>query len=187
MARQLKLKVFRAPIGFHDVYVAAPSRKAALEAWGSDHDLFARGIAEEVKDPQLIREPLAKPGEIIRRSRGTAAEQIAALPKAPVKSSARAEPAVTVRFAKKTSVRQKAVKTPKLRADRAALRNAEEAFVEAERQHASERSALAHREAELQRERRKLQKRQDQQLAKLTRDLEKARDSYSRAIERGND
>jgi hypothetical protein len=27
-----KLKVFRTPIGFHDAYVAAPSRKAALEA-----------------------------------------------------------------------------------------------------------------------------------------------------------
>ncbi len=66
MARQQKLKVFRAPIGFHDVYVAAPSRKAALEARGSDHDLFARGMAEEVVDPELIREPLARPGEIIR-------------------------------------------------------------------------------------------------------------------------
>jgi hypothetical protein len=28
-----KLKVFRTPIGFHDAYVAAPSKKAALAAW----------------------------------------------------------------------------------------------------------------------------------------------------------
>ncbi len=34
MAR--KLKVFRTPAGFHDAYVAAPSRKAALAAWGAD-------------------------------------------------------------------------------------------------------------------------------------------------------
>ena len=31
-----KLKVYRTPIGFHDAYVAAPSQKAALDAWGSD-------------------------------------------------------------------------------------------------------------------------------------------------------
>ena len=80
LTRKQKLKVYRTPIGFHDAYVAAPSQKAALAAWGSDHDLFARGIAELVDDPELTREPLAKPGEVIRRSRGTAAEQIAALP-----------------------------------------------------------------------------------------------------------
>jgi hypothetical protein len=33
MPRAAKLKVFRTPIGFHDAYVAAPSQKAALEAW----------------------------------------------------------------------------------------------------------------------------------------------------------
>src|SRR6187551_3798323 len=80
--RKQKLKVFRTPIGFHDAYVAAPSQKAALEAWGSDADLFARGIAERVEDPELTREPLEKPGEVIRRSRGTAEEQIASLPPA---------------------------------------------------------------------------------------------------------
>jgi hypothetical protein len=34
-----------------------------------------------VDDPALMAEPLAHPGAVIRRSRGTAAEQIAALPK----------------------------------------------------------------------------------------------------------
>eukprot|EP01035_Chromulina_nebulosa_P046785 gene46785-63390_t len=57
MPRQLK--VFRTPIGFHDAYVAAPSRKAALQAWGSDADLFARGMAEIVTDPALTAGPLA--------------------------------------------------------------------------------------------------------------------------------
>jgi hypothetical protein len=41
MAR--KLKVFCTAIGFHDAYVAAPSMKAALEAWGADVSLFAAG------------------------------------------------------------------------------------------------------------------------------------------------
>lgn len=74
------LKVFRTPIGFHDAYVAALSQKAGLEAWGSDANLFARGIAEIVTEPELTREPLARPGEVIKRSRGIVAEQIAALP-----------------------------------------------------------------------------------------------------------
>jgi hypothetical protein len=81
MAKAPKLKVFTTPIGFHDALVAAPSRAAALRAWGSDHDLFARGAAFEVTDPDLMQEPLAKPGKVIRRLRGSEAEQFAALPK----------------------------------------------------------------------------------------------------------
>ena len=54
-----KLKVFRTPTGFHDAYVAAPSRKAALAAWGAEADLFARGTAEEVTDArQALVNPL---------------------------------------------------------------------------------------------------------------------------------
>ncbi len=81
MARQPKLKVYRLPIGFHDAYVAAPTKKAAIEAWGSDKDVFQRGQAELVEDPKLTREPLASPGKVIKRLRGTAAEQMAALGK----------------------------------------------------------------------------------------------------------
>lgn len=80
MAR--KLKVFRTAVGFHDAYVAAPSRKAALEAWGSDANLFATGAAEEVTDPALTKAPLATPGQVVKLPRGTTAEHIAALPKA---------------------------------------------------------------------------------------------------------
>ena len=36
-----KLQVFRTAIGFDDALVAAPSRKAALTAWGAEKDLFA--------------------------------------------------------------------------------------------------------------------------------------------------
>lgn len=77
MAR--KLKVFRTPTGFHDAYVAAPSQKAALAAWGAEANLFSRGIAEQVTDPDLIKEPLARPGEVIMRSRGSLADQLQAL------------------------------------------------------------------------------------------------------------
>jgi len=72
------LKVFRTSAGFEDVYVAAPSRKAALAAWGTDKDLFARQAAEEVHDPELIKAPLAQPGNVVRLPRGTTAEHLAA-------------------------------------------------------------------------------------------------------------
>ena len=79
MAKPKTLKVFRTPIGFHDAYVAAPTQKAALEAWGTDTNLFARGAAEQVTDPDLMTEPLERPGEVIKRLRATEAEQVAAL------------------------------------------------------------------------------------------------------------
>jgi hypothetical protein len=83
MPRAQKLKVYCTPIGFHDAYVAASSQKAALEAWGSDANLFARGVAEQVTDPRLMAEPLARPGKVIRKLRGTAEEQIAAREQSP--------------------------------------------------------------------------------------------------------
>ena len=83
-----KLKVYRTGAGFYDAYVAAPSQKAAIEAWGADPRTFSRGDGEMVSDPALTAEPLAKPGEVIRKKRGELAEQLAALgpvPKAPVR------------------------------------------------------------------------------------------------------
>src|ERR1044072_8487848 len=79
--RTQKLKVFRTAIGFHDAYVAAPSQKAALEAWGADSNIFAQGIAEQVTDPKLIEEPLSRPGEVIKKLRGSHEEHVAALVK----------------------------------------------------------------------------------------------------------
>lgn len=74
-----KLKVFRTAIGFHDAYVAASNQKAALEAWGADANLFARGVAELVRDAELSEEPLAHPGKVIKRLRGSDEEHFAAL------------------------------------------------------------------------------------------------------------
>lgn len=95
-AKGRKLKVFRTAIGFHDAYVAAPSRNAALAAWGSDADLFARGVAEEVTGPELMAAALARPGEVVRRSRGTTDEYFAALPRTqPRKAAPAAGPTPT--------------------------------------------------------------------------------------------
>ena len=190
MPRKQNLKVFRTPTGVHDAYVAAPSQMAALEAWGSDADLFARGVAERVTDPDLMREPLENPGTVIRRSRGSISEQIAALPKNPPSAAKRrqqeaAEPALR-RTAKprpaKTQKPTKPKKPPKPKPDAAPLRAAEQALEEAAARHKMERTALGQRQADLDRERRKLEQQQNAEQAKLKREVDKAQSAYDRAM-----
>jgi hypothetical protein len=69
MAR--KLKVFQTSLGFFDLAIAAPSMKAALEAWGADSNLFHQGAARESKDPAVIGAAMAKPGVILKRPVGS--------------------------------------------------------------------------------------------------------------------
>jgi hypothetical protein len=176
-----KLKVYRTSTGFHDAYVAAPSQKAALEAWDSEHDLFARGVAEVVTDPALTKEPLERPGEVIKRLRGTTAEQIAALPpNRPRKPSRRAEPEKVEPSPPKK--RQSAKPKPAPRPDRTALDDAERALAEAEVRHRAEEKALAEEEAALARRRRKLEKDEAANRARLERDRDRADADYQRAM-----
>ena len=64
-----RLKVFRTTSGIHDHVVAAPSRPAALKAWGARTDLFSMGVASEVTEPDVKKKALEHPGEVIRFSR----------------------------------------------------------------------------------------------------------------------
>jgi hypothetical protein len=188
MARVQKLKVFRTPIGFHDAYVAAPSRKAALAAWGTDRDLFARGVAEQVDDPELTAEPLANPGKIIRRSRGTTAEQIAALPKD--RPNARRldeapdddEPAPRGRAKRGTAARKRAPPKPRPKPSRATLDQAERALAEEERRAGDALEALAHRERELAREREQLEAEGERKRTAQQTRVDEERDAYERAM-----
>lgn len=178
MPRKAKLKVFRTPIGFHDAYVAAPSQKAALQAWGSERDLFARGVAERVDDPELAKEPLAHPGEVIRRSRGSAAEQIAALGKAPKRRVRPQEPA-------QQPSRRPATKRPakpQPRPDRAPLERAEAALAEADARQRKELAELEKREAALAKERERAEKRHAAEIMQLERTADRARERYERAM-----
>jgi len=164
MARATKLKVYRTVAGFHDAYVAAPSQKAALEAWGSDRDLFARGIAEQVTDPALTAEPLAAPGTVVKRSRGTTAEQIAALPDPQPDTPERDAPTGKVRAKPPSpgSAKAKSKSTPKPpphakpdpKPSGTALDAAEETLAAVKADYAGRERALAAREAALTRERR---------------------------------
>ena len=190
------LKVFRTPIGFHDAYVAAPSRKAALAAWGSDADLFARGIAEEVTDPALTADALAAPGTVIRRSRGTAAEQLAALPPDPARAKrAPADDGIEPAHVRKTSRRGATSTTtakpvpaprpprpPKPSPD--AIDVAEAALAEASRRHRAALADLTDREKRLARERRDLTQAQADEAAALNQARDAARASYDAAVRR---
>jgi hypothetical protein len=165
------LKVYRTAIGFHDAYVAAPSQKAALEAWGADANLFARGMAEPVTDAALTAEPLAHPGKVIKRRRGSMAEHMAALPSEkpdrpdkPKTGSARPKP------------------KPKPRPSRQPLDKAEEALAALEKQQAGERAALARREAALKRERQALEQRQAAERGRLEQLRDAARSRFDKAL-----
>lgn len=178
MARAAKLKVFRTPIGFHDAYVAAPSRKSALEAWGADSNLFATGSAEQVDDPELMREPLEKPGQVIRRLRGTLAEHVAALPKkaaGQAKGTAKSGRDETHAAAARAS-------PPRPRPSRSALDRAEAALAKLDERQGAARAQLARRQAELDRERRALDAKQERERGKLQARIEAARDRYDEAI-----
>jgi len=69
MAR--KLKTYQTSLGFFDLAIAAPSMKAALEAWGADSNLFHQGAAKESDDPDVIAAAIKKPGVVLRRPVGS--------------------------------------------------------------------------------------------------------------------
>src|SRR5205823_5935354 len=69
MAR--KLKTYQTSLGFFDLAIAAPSMKAALDAWGADSNLFHQGAAKESDDPDVIAAAMKKPGVVLRRPVGS--------------------------------------------------------------------------------------------------------------------
>jgi hypothetical protein len=153
-----RLKVFCASSGFHDAIVAAPSRPAALKAWGARTDLFSMGVAKEISDPAIKKKALARPGEVIRLKRGGGRDEVQA-PKRKAKA-----------------VR---VKPP----SRAKLVAAEKKLGEIEDRQAKEAEAIERELAALEAKRDKLAKRQ----AKARRDaearLEEAREAYQAALD----
>jgi hypothetical protein len=76
------LRVYRTHLGFYDAIVAAPSQKAALEAWGVRQNLFQKGMASVVGDDEIIRLARSKPGVVLRRMFGSK-EKFAEKPRAP--------------------------------------------------------------------------------------------------------
>jgi hypothetical protein len=170
-----KLKVYVTPIGFHDAYVAATSQKAALEAWGTDRNLFARGGASVVTDEALTREPLAHPGKVIKRSRGTTAEQLAALPPDKPKS----KPLCTAR---PPAAPDKPTKRSAPSPDRSALDAAEQALERERHRNAEELKRIDEQIADLKARRQRAVREHKSEAARLSASRLRAAAAYEKAV-----
>jgi hypothetical protein len=173
--RKAKLKVYSTPIGFHDALVAAPSQKAALDAWGAGTNLFSQGSAHVVTDTRLTKVPLEHPGQVVKVLRGSEAEQLAALGKQ--KRPAR----TTVR---KAEVLPKKSGKRRPKPSRAALARAEAALEMVEKKQAGEREKLDEQVKVLERRCRDLQRRQEEERDRAREQVEDARATYNAAIRR---
>jgi hypothetical protein len=177
------LKVFRTAIGFRDAYVAAPSRAAALRAWGTEKDLFARGGAEEVTDPELTAAAIEKPGEVVYKTRGGLEEQVAALGELPKRTPRRAKGADQTDGA---APPRKLAAKPKPRPSRAKVEEAEVAIARLEEQQEQAQAALKERERALAIERSEMKERFARKLEELQQKQKQARADYEAALRKWN-
>ncbi|PBB24006.1 MULTISPECIES: cell envelope biogenesis protein TolA [unclassified Mesorhizobium] len=198
-----KLKVFQTSQGFYDLAIAAPSMKAALEAWGSGINLFHLGFATVSDDPKVIAAAMKKPGVVLRRTLGTNgpfnehADLPATLDDAPEQSrkphakkpstgktkaaDEKAERRAAAKYEKerqrRDSERQKeeasAAKAKERR--RAAVEKAEIALADAEREHAEIITEIDNDQAAVQRRADDEEKRWSTLKARLDVNLRKAR------------
>jgi colicin import membrane protein len=152
MAR--KLKVYQTSQGFYDLAIAAPSMKAALEAWGAGSNLFHQGFAKESDDDKAIAAAMEKPGIVLQRPVGSDApfEEHSDLPTA-VSLDAHPGKAKAGPAKAKTAKIPKAGKTAK--ADEKSERRVEAAF-EKERERRAKQRQKEEAAAEKVRARRKI-------------------------------
>jgi hypothetical protein len=154
-----KLKTFQTSLGFFDLAIAAPSMKAALEAWGANSNLFHQGAARETNDPDVVAATMAKPGIVLRRPVGTNKRfaEHAGLPTA----LSGPEPA------RPRKPRPEPARAPTRTTDDAAERKAAQAFERAQKQRDAERRKQEAAQA-------KARERRDKAIAKAEEALERA-------------
>jgi hypothetical protein len=165
MAR--KLKTYQTSLGFFEQAIAAPSMKAALEAWGADSNLFHQGVAKESRDPDVIAATMAKPGVVLKRPVGSDGPfgEHAELPKN-LDQGERKKPAP-----KRSTKAKKSSGQPDKAADRKAAQAYERERRRREREEAKEEAA-----------RQKERERRQHAVAKAKAELDKAeRDHVKRA------
>jgi colicin import membrane protein len=167
MAR--KLKTYMTSAGFFDLAVAAPSMKAALEAWGSKNNLFQHGFAKVSEDPKIVAVTMARPGVVLRRPVGStgAFSEHAELPTDLPVGKAKHAPA------KRSAKRPEPPTTP---VDGKTTREAARAFEKEQKRRDSERRR---EEAKRQRER----ERREQAIAAAEAALEQARRDHEARLE----
>jgi hypothetical protein len=166
-----KLKTFVTSLGFFDQAIAAPSMKAALQAWGADSNLFHQGMATQTEDPAIVAATMASPGVILKRPVGSSG---------PFKQDAELPSHVEAPAGKgrKAGV-HRAQKQPRPSADPAAERKAAAAFATEERRRERQR---AREDAVRDKER----KRRQAAIAKAQRALDAAREKHEQTASRIN-
>lgn len=170
MAR--KLKTYITNLGFFELALAAPSMKAALEAWGMGHNAFHQGFARETHDPKIVVAAMARPGVVLRRPVGTkgAFAENAALPKQ-LWSVTPPKPEPAKAKTKPKAQKPKAHKPNKdEKADRAAILSFEK--------------AKARRDRERQQQEAREEAKQERERAQRQRDAQKAEAALARAKQR---
>lgn len=167
------LKVFQAQFGFYDTVVAAPSRAAALRAWGMHQDLFSSGQARETTDEASVAAALAHPETPLRRAVGSedAFElEPSSLPKVPDapkqrrKAPAKTEPA-----------------RPEPQADRSKLDAAEAALKQIDEHRKAEEAAFRREEIALEARREQAQAAYVKARKGATTEVVAARQAYRKA------
>jgi colicin import membrane protein len=145
-----KLKTYQTSVGFFDLAIAAPSMKAAAEAWGSHTDVFRRGFAKETQDPAIVAATMARPGVVLKRPVGSNEpfSEHAALPRLPNIDSAKESPTTPRYNRKEPPTRKTEDKTAALAFEREqkrreAARRKEEAAQEKRRKQRADRIAVA--------------------------------------------
>ena len=143
MARALKTYITN--LGFFELAIAAPSMKAALEAWGMSHNAFQHGFAKQTEDPAIVAATTAKPGVVLKRAVGTsgAFKEDAALPDAlpNIRPPARTSKSSTSKTSVKVQPKRK--ESPKSERGQAAVISFEKARRAREKARAKEEAKLA--------------------------------------------
>ena len=157
-----KLKTYQTSVGFFDLAIAAPSMKAAAEAWGSQIDIFRRGFAKETQDPAIVAATMARPGVVLKRPVGSNQlfSEHAELPRLPNIDSAKESP------------RSKSNEPPTSKSDDKAATLAFEN--ERKRREAARQKEEASREEK--------QKRREQAIATAQREFERAEQEHERKV-----
>ncbi|AWM10300.1 cell envelope biogenesis protein TolA [Bradyrhizobium symbiodeficiens] len=171
MAR--KLKTYQTSLGFFEQAIAAPSMKAALEAWGADSNLFHQGAAKESRDPDIIAATMAKPGVVLKRPVGSDGPfgENAELPKNLGEDGRK-------RAAPKSAGRKSAGGKAKKSSARSAKADDRKAAQAYERERQSRERAEAKEEAARQKERERRQRAVD----KAQKTLDKAREEHTQRV-----
>lgn len=145
------LKVFKTHIGFYDLIVAAPSMKAAAEAWEAHPHIFAQGFAAPTKEPDAVKAALEQPGIVLRRPHGQPGPY-KAQPDKP------AAPKLTARQKQKSEEAERRHQAARKKAEKEAARRKAEAEKRAKAAAEEELADIEREEAKLRERRQSLQK-----------------------------